>query len=93
MKKNKKIIIAAAIAGVISLSTNAAMADTNAAPEKCYGISKAGANDCAAGANTCAGSSTKDNQGDAFLFVPNGICERITGGSLEIIKSDTKKKS
>jgi uncharacterized membrane protein len=43
--------------------------------EKCYGISLAGQNDCAAGAGTtCAGTSTKDFQGNSWKAVPAGTC-------------------
>jgi uncharacterized membrane protein len=50
--------------------------------EKCYGISKAGKNDCAAtGNNSCAGHSKLDADKKAWLFVPAGYCERIVGGS------------
>ena len=46
------------------------------AKEKCYGISLAGHNDCAAGPGTsCAGSSTIDYQGNAWKLVPKGSCE------------------
>lgn len=52
--------------------------------EKCYGVAKAGKNDCAAGPGTsCAGTATKDGQGNAWMFVPKGSCERLVGGSLE----------
>ena len=45
------------------------------AQEKCFGISLAGENDCAAGpGTTCAGSSTVDYQGNAWTFVPAGTC-------------------
>ena len=46
--------------------------------EKCYGISKAGKNDCAAGrGTTCAGTSTIDYQGNAWKYVAKGTCEKI----------------
>ncbi|WP_442909130.1 BufA1 family periplasmic bufferin-type metallophore [Halopseudomonas sp.] len=46
--------------------------------EKCYGVAKAGENDCAAGPGTsCAGSSTKDYQGNAWKLVEKGTCESI----------------
>lgn len=46
--------------------------------EKCYGISLAGENDCAAGpGTTCAGTSTVDYQGNAWTLVPAGTCEDI----------------
>jgi uncharacterized membrane protein len=51
--------------------------------EKCYGIVKAGANDCETATNSCAGTSTADGQGDAWVLVPKGLCEKLVGGSLE----------
>jgi uncharacterized membrane protein len=62
--------------------------------EKCYGISLAGQNDCAAGpGTTCAGTSTVDYQGNAWTLVPAGTCgdielpgERM--GSLEELDRD-----
>lgn len=46
--------------------------------ERCYGISLAGENDCAAGpGTTCAGTSTVDFQGNAWKLVPEGTCEQI----------------
>jgi len=48
------------------------------AQEKCFGISLAGENDCAAGPGTsCAGSSVVDHQGNAWTFVPAGTCGDI----------------
>jgi uncharacterized membrane protein len=47
--------------------------------EKCYGVAKAGENDCAAGpGTTCAGTSTRDWQGNAWKLVPAGTCASIT---------------
>lgn len=46
--------------------------------EKCYGIAKAGQNECAAGPGTsCAGTSTRDYQGNAWKLVPKGSCTRM----------------
>ncbi|BDW86241.1 DUF2282 domain-containing protein [Roseicyclus marinus] len=62
--------------------------------EKCYGISLAGENDCAAGpGTTCAGTSTVDFQGNAWTFVPAGTCAtmEVEGGrmgSLEALDRD-----
>ena len=48
------------------------------ATEKCYGVAKAGKNDCQAGPGTsCAGSSTRDYQGNAWKLVRAGTCLRI----------------
>ena len=51
--------------------------------EKCYGIAKAGKNDCFTAKNACGGTSEADRQGDAWIYLPAGVCERIVGGSLE----------
>ena len=67
--------------------------------EKCYGVSKAGKNDCAAGpGTTCAGTSKVDYQGNAWTFKKAGKCETIKlpdqadgtrrHGSLEPLKRD-----
>ena len=46
--------------------------------EKCYGVSMAGKNDCAAGpGTTCAGTSKVDYQGNAWKYVPKGTCSTI----------------
>lgn len=51
--------------------------------EKCYGIAKAGMNDCQTATASCAGSATKDRQSDAFLLVPKGTCNKIVDGNLK----------
>jgi uncharacterized membrane protein len=78
MKPAKTTAAIAAIA-LAALAT-AASADNHAAKpmEKCYGISKAGKNDCKAGPGTsCAGSSTRDYQGNAWKLVAKGTCLTI----------------
>lgn len=59
-----------------TLATAAHAADKAARPmEKCYGIAKAGKNDCKAGPGTsCAGSATRDYQGNSWKLVPAGTC-------------------
>jgi uncharacterized membrane protein len=81
-KTTTTAIVAGAITTALSLSP---MSVANAADtEKCYGVAKAGKNDCAAGPGTsCAGSSTVDAQGNAWMLVLKGTCEKIVGGSLE----------
>lgn len=83
--KNQNEIVQVAIASFFALTT--AMLSTNAdaatAPkmEKCYGIVKAGMNDCQTATASCAGSATKDSQKDAFIFLPEGTCQKIVGSS------------
>lgn len=86
MKKIDKKIIVAAMGAFLALTANSAtIAATNATDqntEKCYGIVKAGMNDCATATASCAGSATKDKQPDSFVFVSKGLCNKIVGGSL-----------
>ena len=51
--------------------------------EKCYGIAKAGLNDCGTATHGCAGESKKDRDKDNWLFVPTGLCKKIAGGCLK----------
>ncbi len=73
---------AAAIAAPSFLSAQKPAEMPSFKAEKCYGIAKAGANDCAStGNNSCGGSSKRAGDAKAWLFVPEGYCERIVGGS------------
>lgn len=84
--------LASALGTAVALSTAAVSLPAHAAGmEKCYGVSLAGENDCAAGPGTsCAGTSTVDYQGNAWKLVPEGTCTSIETpngtGSLEEIK-------
>ena len=51
--------------------------------EKCYGIAKAGKNDCAWAGGACHASLTKDGDPTGWILMPKGLCERIVGGSLK----------
>ncbi len=66
--------------GAVSLPTSAATEPADM--EKCYGIAKAGKNDCAGTTHSCAGQSKLDASGKDWVYVPKGTCERIVGGSL-----------
>ena len=77
---------AKSIAGIAGLALTASIAAglatspvaAQGAKEKCYGISLAGKNDCAAGPGTsCAGTSTRDYQGNAWKYVDKGTCTSI----------------
>ncbi|MGR9074218.1 MAG: BufA1 family periplasmic bufferin-type metallophore [Gammaproteobacteria bacterium] len=85
--KNANTIVQSALAAAIALSAASAPIAANAGEktdvEKCYGVAKAGKNDCKTLSNACAGHSVSDNQADAFIALPKGTCERIAGGSLQ----------
>ncbi len=78
-----RIAIASALAAAITTAVAAPVAvQAQGAMEKCYGITKAGKNDCQTATSSCAGTSKKDAQTDAWLSVPKGACEKIVGGKL-----------
>jgi uncharacterized membrane protein len=86
--KTKQLMIASAVAAALSLPlVTGAQAGPAATPkfeaEKCFGIAKAGKNDCNTANTSCAGTSKRDSQGDAWIYVPAGTCERLVGGSLK----------
>ena len=84
--------LSALAAGAAMAQDAKPMADKMATVEKCYGVSMAGKNDCAAGpGTTCAGTSKMDYQGNAWKNVPAGTCTTMKTpkgmGSLMPIKS------
>jgi len=82
---SKRVVIASALAAALAAPTIAAAAPAPApkfTAEKCYGIAKAGKNDCAStGNNSCAGTAKVGGDPNAWLFVPAGYCDRIVGAS------------
>ncbi|RXJ72635.1 hypothetical protein CS022_14400 [Veronia nyctiphanis] len=83
--KKSNLALTAAVTGLLAIGATTLTTTTAAAAqkEKCYGVAKAGKNDCATNSSSCAGTSTKDGQKDAFIAVPAGLCERLVGGSLK----------
>lgn len=76
-------ITTATLAGLAFLGSNfIAMEAMAGAKEKCYGVVKAGQNDCATKTSSCAGSSKTDGQTDAFIALPTGLCDKLVGSSL-----------
>lgn len=90
-KTTKAISLGAAAAAMLAAAGLASTpATAQGAKEKCYGVSLAGKNDCAAGPGTsCAGTSTVDYQGNAWKYVAKGQCADM-GGSLTAKKGNTK---
>lgn len=86
-----KFLVASAVAAALSIPfATSAQGGPAPAPkfeaEKCYGIAKAGKNDCQTANSSCAGTSKRDAQGDAWIYVPKGSCDRIVNASLMIKK-------
>ena len=75
--KTLALPLAASVAAALSLAGGHGHAQS-ATMEKCFGVSLAGQNDCAAGpGTTCSGTSTVDWQGNAWTLVPAGTCTEI----------------
>lgn len=84
MKKNTIL----SLAGAVLLGSNFVAMEVNAAKEKpakekCYGVVKAGENDCATKVSSCAGTAKTDGQTDAFIALPVGLCDKLVGSSLK----------
>lgn len=83
-------MIQQAIAAVLALGVTAAnAADMSSSMgdiegmEKCYGIAKAGMNDCGTATHGCGGESKIDKDKNNWILVPSGTCKKIVGGSLQ----------
>ncbi|MFT5085039.1 MAG: putative membrane protein [Lentisphaeria bacterium] len=92
---NKKAILSTTLAGLVAagLSVSAqAVPDQPTAWEKCAGIAKAGKNDCGAldGSHVCAGQAAGDNLDVEWVYVPQGSCDKITGGVVKKVKPAKK---
>ena len=78
MNKTSMAFAAAALGAFATTATVAAPTKAAAKTEKCYGVSLAGKNDCAAGPGTsCAGTSKRAYQGNAWKYVAKGTCANI----------------
>ena len=78
---DQQAMIRSALMGLVAIGVaGATQAQAQSTPkEKCYGVSKAGQNECAAGKNTCAGTSKVDHDPTAWKLVAKGTCEKIGG--------------
>lgn len=81
--KTTTAIISTAMTSLLALSAISASAQSadDSKTEKCYGIAKAGKNDCAANGHACAGQSKTNADSKEWVKVPAGTCARIVGGS------------
>ena len=86
---DQQSIIRSALMGLVALGvagTTSVQAQQSTPKEKCYGVSKAGQNECAAGKHSCAGTSKVDNDPTAWKLVAKGTCEKM-GGKLTPAKT------
>ena len=76
----RKTMIQSAVAGVLALAlTQGPAAAQDKGREKCYGIAKAGQNDCGTPSHTCAGKAKASNDPSDWKYVPKGTCEKVGG--------------
>jgi uncharacterized membrane protein len=78
--KTTLTIAAALSTGLLLAAQVQAQAPTT---EKCFGIAKAGKNDCQTAGSSCAGTSKANGQKDAWVYVPKGTCDRLVNGSTQ----------
>lgn len=86
-----RLVLASVFAAAVTVPTlvsavpvGAPVAAPSYSAEKCYGIAKAGENDCAStGNHSCAGQSKVDADPASWIFVPTGYCDRIIGASMK----------
>ena len=91
---NKRVIASSTLASVLALALGQAQAATEAkAQEKCFGVAKAGQNDCATatGTHSCAGQAKSDNAADDWKYVAKGTCKTLGGKTADDAKADGGK--
>ena len=92
---NTRFVASSALASVLALGllSGVSAQDKPAAKEKCYGIAKAGQNDCAntAGTHSCAGQSKMDMDAADWKYVAKGTCMQMGGKTAKDLKDGMKK--
>ena len=90
---NQRLIVSSALASVLALGLVNTVAAQDKGKEKCYGVAKAGQNDCAnlAGTHSCAGQSKVDNDAGEWKYVAKGSCKELKGMSADEAKAKAKK--
>jgi uncharacterized membrane protein len=90
---NQRLIISSALASALALGLVGQASAQAKEKEKCFGIAKAGQNDCAnlSGSHSCAGQSKADMAADEWKYVAKGTCKDMKGLSEAEAKAKTKK--
>lgn len=79
MNKRRALIATALATACVAGISTAQAAENGKDKEKCYGVVKAGQNDCATGTHSCAGQAKKDNDPNEWKFVAKGTCTQMGG--------------
>ena len=90
---NQRLIASTALASVLAMGLLSPVAAQEKGKEKCFGIAKAGQNDCAnlSGTHSCAGQSKADSGADEWKYVAAGSCAKMGGKDADAAKMDMKK--
>ena len=89
MSVKMKTSVAAASILAVALASNSAVSHAGKEGfEKCQGIVKAGQNDCGANGHACAGYAKVDNDPNEWVYVPEGTCDKIVGGTVKMKKAE-----
>jgi uncharacterized membrane protein len=84
---NQRLIVSSALAGLIALASAGNTMAEEKGKEKCFGVAKAGQNDCAnaTGTHSCAGQARADMAPEDWKYVAKGTCDQL-GGKLAFKK-------
>jgi uncharacterized membrane protein len=90
---NHRLIASSALASLLALGLVGPVAAQEKGKEKCFGIAKAGQNDCAnlSGTHSCAGQNKTDMGADEWKYVAAGTCKDMNGMSEADAKAKAKK--
>ena len=88
-----RALVSSALASALALGLAGPAQADDKDKEKCYGIAKAGQNDCAnlAGTHSCAGQSKLDNHPGEWKYVAKGSCKQLGGLSAAEARAKAKK--
>ncbi|MBP6900933.1 MAG: DUF2282 domain-containing protein [Burkholderiaceae bacterium] len=88
-----RALVSSALASALALGLAGPAQADDKDKEKCYGIAKAGQNDCAnlAGTHSCAGQSKLDNAPGEWKYVAKGSCKQLGGLSAAEARAKAKK--
>jgi uncharacterized membrane protein len=89
---NSRLIVSSALASALALGLVGQAAAQDKGKEKCFGIAKAGQNDCAnlSGTHSCAGQSKVDMGADEWKYVAKGTCKDMKGKTEAEVKGKVK---
>ncbi len=79
---SRRVLISTAVGSLLAAGALGVSAQDAPEMEKCYGIVKAGANDCAGPGHTCQGQAATDADPNEYILLPAGTCDRIAGGEV-----------